>query len=1018
VEGVAEPPEHRKAVDEMFERHLKILFVFTFGRQREMKFFHNNVYLLVLFCLVGCAVTVPSSVETFAPSSLLEPPKDPILRIDTGSHSETIFQVSVDAVGRTFLTCSEDKTARLYDVKTGTLLRVFRPPIGAGFEGQLYACALSPDGTLAAVGGHTGIEWDKNFLWGDWVPKVSIYIFEVSTGALVRRISDWTNIITDLDFSGDGSLLAVGHAGKSGVCLFHTSDGEEVGQDSDYGDDSHCVHFSADGRLVSTSYDGFLRLYDQSLNLLKKVQAPGGHWPSSARFSPDGTRIAVGYVDSSQVDIFSGSSLQHLSTADTKGVMKPLSNVAWSVDGRTLYAGGWYYKKIHGQWQTVVLSWSDAGYGTCREYGSGFIHQLMDLTPLPAGYLLFAGSGPILGVLDSDGSSRLLTVPPTADFRALGNNFKLSTEGMSVRFGYLYGGELPICFDIEQQKLLPDMATTAPLYAPRISADGFTVTDWKNTETPKLNGAPLKLTPHEMSRSLAITPDEQHFVLGTNWTLRYFDTTGEQLWEKTVPGAWAVNIPPNGQVVAAAYGDGTIRWHRLSDGEELLAFFPHADQKRWVMWTPTGYYDASIGGEDLIGWHVNNGKDNAADFFPASRFRDNRYRPDIVAKVLMTFDEAKAIIAANIENKKRPAADLSQLLPPVVSITSHQNGSRVSREQVNLQVEVRSPSGIRVTGLKVLVDGRPVSSADGFAITATQTRVIRTLDVTIPPRDCELSVIAETADSASVPAIVKLTWVGIQPKQDEFIAKPKLYVLAIGVSQYQSQNLTLYFAAKDALDFAAVMNKQKGGLYRDVVIKVLTDGKATKDNILDGLDWLERETTSRDVAMLFMAGHGVNDRNGTYYYLPHNTDLDSLKRTGVPFHDIKNTLAALAGKTLLFVDTCYSGNVMGGRRAVPADINGLVNELTSAENGVVVFASSTGKQYSIEDSKWNNGAFTKALVEGLLGAADYSGTGKISINMLDLYLSERVKELTQGKQTPTTTKPRTIPDFPVAVCNF
>jgi hypothetical protein len=35
--------------------------------------------------------------------------------------------------------------------------------------------------------------------------------------------------------------------------------------------------------------------------------------------------------------------------------------------------------------------------------------------------------------------------------------------------------------------------------------------------------------------------------------------------------------------------------------------------------------------------------------------------------------------------------------------------------------------------------------------------------------------------------------------------------------------------------------------------------------------------------------------------------------------------------------------------------------------------------------------------------------------MLDLYLSERVKELTKGQQTPTTTKPLTIQDFPVAI---
>jgi hypothetical protein len=35
--------------------------------------------------------------------------------------------------------------------------------------------------------------------------------------------------------------------------------------------------------------------------------------------------------------------------------------------------------------------------------------------------------------------------------------------------------------------------------------------------------------------------------------------------------------------------------------------------------------------------------------------------------------------------------------------------------------------------------------------------------------------------------------------------------------------------------------------------------------------------------------------------------------------------------------------------------------------------------------------------------------------MLDLYVSNRVKELTHGEQTPTTAKPQTVPDFPVAL---
>jgi uncharacterized caspase-like protein len=79
------------------------------------------------------------------------------------------------------------------------------------------------------------------------------------------------------------------------------------------------------------------------------------------------------------------------------------------------------------------------------------------------------------------------------------------------------------------------------------------------------------------------------------------------------------------------------------------------------------------------------------------------------------------------------------------------------------------------------------------------------------------------------------------------------------------------------------------------------------------------------------------------------------------------------------------------------------------------FSPATGRHYALENKEWGNGAFTKGLVEGLQGKADYTSTGRITLNMRDLYVSERVKELTQGRQTPTTVKPPNVPDFPAAM---
>jgi len=604
--------------------------------------------------------------------------------------------------------------------------------------------------------------------------------------------------------------------------------------------------------------------------------------------------------------------------------------------------------------------------------------------------------------------------PPFADYKYSKNSFLVSANGHRIQFCYEKLGKSPGRFSVIERSLKTYLILETGLWPAVTQTSDLLITDWELATNPKLNDKPLRIGQDNMSHKVAISPGKDTFLLGTTRFLYLFDREGNRKWSVRVPGdAWDVNVSGDGRFALAALGDGTIRWYRMKDGKELLAFFPHIDRKRWVLWTPSGYYDASPGAEELIGWHVNNGSDQAADFFPISRFRSTYYRPDVVAKVLETLDEPEAIKLANKEStKKVQEVPVTKILPPVVSILSPKDGSETSAKEVGVKFEVRSPSGEPVTNVRVLVDGRPIGR--GLTIKEIQKdQGIQTARTPIPEKDTEISVIAENKYAASEPASVKLKWSG-KVIEEEFTVKPKLYVLAIGVSKYENKDLVLQYASKDAKDFAASFLLQKGGLYRDVVVKVLTDEKATKDEIIDGFDWISKETTSKDVALVFLAGHGINDSGGVYYFLPVNANLERLRRTAVPFTEMKNTVASLAGKTILFIDTCHAGNVMGARALAP-DITGVVNELASAENGAVVFASSTGKQYSFEDANWGNGAFTKAAVEGIGGKADYMGKGRITINMLDLYISERVKELTKGKQTPATAKPQTIPDFPLVL---
>ncbi len=224
-------------------------------------------------------------------------------------------------------------------------------------------------------------------------------------------------------------------------------------------------------------------------------------------------------------------------------------------------------------------------------------------------------------------------------------------------------------------------------------------------------------------------------------------------------------------------------------------------------------------------------------------------------------------------------------------------------------------------------------------------------------------------------------------------------MLAIGVSQYQRDEYRRGLPAKDARDFAAAMQKHKGGLYTQVELRVLTDRDATREAVLKGLDWLGNSAGRNDVGMLFLAGHGLNQAADQYYFLPFDGLHDRLTATAVPEQTIRQKLARIRGKALFFVDTCFAGNVAGALRGTNRELARLSNDLASSENGVIVFASNSGRQQSEEKDEWGNGAFTKALIAGIPGKADLDRSGRITFKGLDYYVSEEVTRLTQGRQT-------------------
>jgi WD40 repeat protein len=210
----------------------------------------------------------------------------PVLRIEAGMDTGTIWRIATDRSGRWAATASDDKTARVWELPSGKLRMVLRPPIWEGNGGKLFAVAMSPDATLVAVSGWTSAD----------APEQAVYLFDRGSGRMVRKLGPAPNVVKHLAFSPDGQWLAAALGAGQGIAVWSLQGEKLALRSASYGADSQQVVWSADGRLASSCYDGAIRLYQldgRQLKELRSVRAPGGQRPLGLAFAPNGKSLAV-----------------------------------------------------------------------------------------------------------------------------------------------------------------------------------------------------------------------------------------------------------------------------------------------------------------------------------------------------------------------------------------------------------------------------------------------------------------------------------------------------------------------------------------------------------------------------------------------------------------------------------------------------------------------------------------------------------------------------------------------------
>jgi WD40 repeat protein len=932
-------------------------------------------------------VVVPGDV----PIEAMRRKDRPLLVVNPGGHSAMVRRVLFTPDGRQLITVSNDKTIRVTEVATGDTVGVLRLPIGLGDEGALLAADLSPDGKRLAVGGQP---------FGRGAHGVLIHLIRVDSGQVEKVFTGHTQGISGLAFSRDGKWLASASAdctarvyelttGKSHVFTGHTERLKSiaVSPDSKY--------------LATVGAENSARLWSLETGKAVAELPPSAEPYFSVAWSPDSTALATGRRDG-LLQLWSPAGTLKKDFTVVPGEKIELYNLAFSPDGQeVLYSG--------------VIDTGRAGLfnlatGKARIIFKGHNNTVTHGSFSPDGKLVATAGGDDHETLVwrvADGKVVQKIVGRGKSIWSVG----WSKDSKTIAWGNTNRGDnspLERAFRMDELAFGPGPKEGFLRLPSSIGGYSLERIDFFKIAI-KHNGKPLHVfeSPYKGDRLYSFSLlTNGRAVMGGSFGMYLVDMRTNKIVRTYVGHSGLVLTvapSPDGRYFLSGSTDQTLCLWNQDQDEPLLSLFVAG--RDWIAWTPQGYYAASPYGERLMGWQVNNGPNRMASYYEAGQFRSSLYQPDVIRLTFQTGNVGQAVALAS-KKKQVATVNVAQVLPPAVVITAPAAGEPIQINKTRLEVKARASSTGKhpVTAMRLLVDGRPYKGEKGRRVFEKPQlgEVEAAWEVDLMPGKHGLAVLAESEVSKGITPWSVVTVEGVDAAD-----LPNLYVVAVGISAYPGK-MALLCAGNDAVAIDKVFRENTGGVFNKVESKLLTDKQATRKNILDGIRWLERKMTARDVGVIFFAGHGGRSLDGEFFLIPVDARPGKMALSCVSGDFLKKSLANMPGRLIAMLDACHSGSV-----AEDDEGKAVADDLVRDDYGVVVMCSSLGQEYSMESPMVKHGFFTLGLVEGLSGKADFNKDGYIYIHEVDFYASLRVQQLSMGMQNPVTGRPPSIRSFPL-----
>lgn len=854
------------------------------------------------------------------------------MAVGTGDNTQVAF-----AAGGKFLAAADDGDGlTLWNVETGKRLGVISPS-----ELYIRSIAIAPDGRQIITGDRDG----------------KVVAWSTTHSGENKTLGKFEQVANSIAYSTDGSVIIVG-SGDGYITAYDAQTGRFLKQKALVGTSIDSVSVTADGSTVLATFS--------------RIGKPGSHDPSTPSSMilwnlRDGAEVRHARGVSRGVTALSTSDVDNtLLSGDEAGSVRK-----WDVKtGELRSTLGKFNAAIRGisaarEGRLIVVSKKDgvqilAGDSQLSPKITAARPPVISLSP-DGQMAVTGGSAPVAVWNTQDG--RIIARGATGEAIAISPDRKTFVSGghgvlefydtaTGRKSGEQFVSLVAMAFSPDSKKLLvgegyPDGGPIRLLEMP------------SGKELQRLDGDKTR------TRAVAYSPNGETFASGGNEKIvKIYSAwdSGGALYRQLIGHAGsilAIAYSKDSKTVYSGSEDGTIKIWNIATSSLLATLIPTADGGTITL-TPEGFFDAKP--EAARSMTVVQG----LDVYTIDQFYQQLYRPDLVRQKLAGDPDGAVAEAAQ-------SLGLDKLVgsgpPPKVSFLDKPS---VHDGAVNIQVKFDDKGGgfgkveWRVNGTTIGV--MKVQGGDQ-SITLSKTVYL-----------------SAGANKIEVVAYNRANLVSSEPVSLSFDVAIKdttpgrLFVIAVGASQYFDSRLSLRYAVSDAETLGKALTSGSKGLYSSIETVLVADRDATKQGIDDAFQKIAAKARPQDTFVFFMAGHGITD-GGKYFFLPYDfvyRDETSIETTAIGQDQLQQWLAMIpTQRSLVLLDTCESG-AMTGQDVVSRGIEqAIAYEKITRSMGRTTIAASSSAAPALEGYK-GHGVFTYALLNALV-SGDTNSDGAVDV---------------------------------------